>query len=223
MRHLISLSDLINMATQSNMGFWVKRLAVMFSVMGAALAFLLYVPEPGESVSAPAKPKRESKSISESVTNFYSEFRQSSRDPIKERYGDYTILLEDKQYDSVDEAIENSSDKDYPRLLDWQGSIKERAFPQDSTLKTEAKAYAAEEGLNLVWDLHQDFIVRHRFNSRGNLVMMLEEIAEAIDSNFNQPINVYFCQKKRALVITQRDSVYLKQNCEKSLGLSQNY
>jgi hypothetical protein len=54
-------------------------------------------------------------------------------------------------------------------------------------------------------------------------VGMLEEIADAVDSNFNQPIMVYFCTDKRALVITVRESDYLRDNCNKSNGSLQYY
>jgi hypothetical protein len=59
--------------------------------------------------------------------------------------------------------------------------------------------YAQQEGVKLIWDLNQDFIIRHRFLSENSLLGALDEVASAIDANFIPKVNVYFCHKSLRL------------------------
>jgi hypothetical protein len=210
------------MALSKNTKFWLSRILVMLAVIGCAIAFLMYVPDPSSGTNADGQ-KKASKSVSESVSDFYAEFRQTSRDPIKEQFGEDTIILDDQNEAEVGNAIEQVSATNFEPIDNWQGDFKERAFAAQSTLMTEARAHIAKEGFNLVWDLEQDFVIRSRYQSNTTLVGMLEEIAGAVDSNFNQPIIVYYCYKKRALVITVRESTYLNVNCERTTNKFQSY
>jgi phage-related protein len=76
--------------------------------------------------------------------------------------------------------------------------------------------YAEQEGMQLIWDLNQDFIIRHRFLSENSLVATLDEIAGAIDANFIPQVNVYFCNKKRTIVIAENAGTYVIDNCKKA-------
>ncbi|MFW8590386.1 TcpQ domain-containing protein [Glaciecola sp. 2405UD65-10] len=208
------------MAVDNLRNFWLKRIAGIIAVILVTIAFLVFVPNPTETdTSIPA----DENSVAANVSRFYEEFKQVSRDPIKERYGDFVVLLDNQERDLAD-AINNVSEQNHPPMDDWSGEYKERPFTKDSTLMQEAKAFVAKEGMKLIWDLNQDFIIRERFVSSNTLVGMLEDIAGAVDSNFEQPILIYFCFKKRALVITDEATEYLDENCEKSAGsLYQNY
>jgi hypothetical protein len=212
------------MALSKNTKFWASRIVVMAAVVAVAILFLSYVPDPGSDIDAfgasQAKPKA---NISDSVSRFYAEFGQVSSDPIKERFGEDTILLDEQNDIALGNAIENVSAKIYRPTENWEGDFKERPFAASSTLMQEAKAHALKEGFNLVWDLNQDFTIRTRYQSTATLVGMLEEIAGAVDSHFNRPIIVYFCSDKRALVITERESEYLEKNCQTTNSVLQAY
>jgi len=211
------------MAKTSMTAFWLKRIGIMFAVIAGAIAFLLYVPEPGSVSSQNQDDAGQSSSVAASVSRFYAEFRMSSRDPIKERYGDYVIVL-DESGRSIGQRINRITDKSYPPVDEWQGEFKERPFSAGSTLRTEASKFVSQAGYTLVWDLNQDFIVRNRYIADGTVVEMLEEIAGAVDANFDQPIAVYFCFKKRAMVISDKQHKYFDNQCEKSeSSYSQNY
>ena len=196
----------------------------MVGVLLSAIAFLVFVPDPTQTVSSDSESDGDSdSSIAASVSKFYADFRMSSRDPIKERYGDYVIVLSEES-NPIGERIDNITERNYPPIDNWTGAYKERPFAKSSTLKAEASSFVAKAGYTLVWDLSQDFIIRERFIANGTLVEMLEDIAGAIDANFDHPIDVYFCFKKRALVITDKRTAYLTKNCEKSAGsYIQNY
>lgn len=211
------------MAKTNMTAFWLKRIGIMLVVIAGTIAFLLYVPVPASVSSQSNGDEGQSSSVAASVTRFYAEFRMSSRDPIKERYGDYVIVLDEAER-SIGQRINRITEKNYPPLQEWQGELKERPFSSGSTLRTEATKFVSQAGYTLVWDLNQDFIVRNRYVADGTVVDMLEEIAGAVDANFDRPIAVYFCFKKRAMVISDKQHKYFDNQCEKSKSAySQNY
>ena len=75
--------------------------------------------------------------------------------------------------------------------------------------------YAKQEGVHLIWDLSQDFTIRHRFLSENSLLGTLNEIAGAIDANFIPQVNVYFCSKKQTIVISEKAGTYVEENWRK--------
>lgn len=199
--------------------FWITRIIGMLVVILIAASILLFGPDPTApaTVVKPNKPKEKSSSVAENVSRFYASFKQTSSDPIKEKYGEFVIPLEN-QVINVEEAIKGSTDRIYPPLDNWQGEIKERPFAKGETVKNQAEAFARSEGFHLVWDLKQDYIVLDRFVSSNTLVGMLDDVAIAVDANYDSAVLVYFCFRKRALVITERSSEYFLRNCQKSYG-----
>jgi gas vesicle protein len=215
------MSEVDSMVLSKNKKFWLSRIGVMVAVIMGALAFLFYMPEPGMSNKG-AGAKKEA-GISASIERFYAEFKQVSNNPIQERFGEDTIALKTQNSLPLGNAIEQLSPNSYRPVDNWEGQYKERAFAAQSTLMQEARDHITNEGFNLVWDLKQDFIIRHRYQSNASLVGMLEEIADSVDSNFNRPIVVYYCANKRVFVITVRESDYINNNCQKSRGSFQSY
>lgn len=199
------------MSTPSNAKFWLTRILVIFAVILSAVIVLNNIPE--ESTTSGTDPKMSAQQkMAENVSNFYSEFRQTSRDPIKERYGDYVKLVElsDKP---IQQQISELSSARSSADGSWQGEFKERAFAKDSTLFTEAQSHILENGMNLIWALNQDFIIRHRFVSENTIAGMLSEVASAVDANFANTVEVYFCANNSTYVITDKIDEYLTNHC----------
>ncbi|MFC3120853.1 TcpQ domain-containing protein [Agaribacter flavus] len=201
------------MSGSSNFQFWLKRILVMLAVIAGAVAFLIFKPEENTASSDTSVSKPKSNSLQESVSRFYSEFRLSSRDPIKEKYGDYVVPIE-KSSAPIEAQIQAVTKVNFPPLDNWEGDYKQRAFGEGSTLKAEAEQHAINNGMTLIWDLDQDFVIKKRFVSENSVAGMLYEIAGAIDANFPADLKVYFCGKKRTLVITDNVTEYLQVNCQ---------
>jgi len=201
------------MADKKVAAFWIKHLVLAFIVLAGALIVLVYVPENGaESGSAGSDSKE---NISDNLASFYEEFRLSSKDPIQEQYGDFVIALETSEQSQTEQLVAISN-VDKPPEENWQGQYKFRSFAQGNTIRTEAMKYAEQEGMQLLWDLNQDFIIRHRFLSENSLVATLDEVAGAIDANFVPQVNVYFCNQKRTIVIAENAGTYVTENCKKA-------
>ncbi|GBL04265.1 TcpQ domain-containing protein [Glaciecola sp. KUL10] len=203
------------MAKQSPLAFWIKHVILGVIVILGAIVVIQYDPSVSEqSIASSAQSPEERDNIRDNLSDFYEEFRISSRDPITELYGDYVIPLETPS-ESVAQTLIKMGNVSFPPQENWTGEQKVRAFPKDSTLRTEALKYVEEEGLTLIWDLNQDFIIRHRFQSYNTLSGTIDEIRGAVDSNFPQRVLVFLCLRKRALVITAEPQDYLIERCKK--------
>ncbi len=201
------------MADKKISAFWIKHLALAFIVLAGALAVLVYVPDDSEPSGMADSSSKEN--IADNLASFYEEFRLSSKDPIQEQYGDFVIALELPEASQTEQLVAISTVNSPPEE-NWQGQYKFRSFAEGTTIRTEAMKYAEQEGMQLIWDLNQDFIIRHRFLSENSLVATLDEVAGAIDANFVPQVNVYFCNKKRTIVIAENAGTYVKDNCKKA-------
>jgi hypothetical protein len=203
------------MAKQSPLAFWIKHIVLGVVVIVGAIVVIHYDPTVSEqTISSSAQSPEQRDNIRDNLSDFYEEFRISSRDPITELYGDYVIPLETPN-ETVAQKLIKMGNVSFPPQENWTGEQKVRPFPKDSTLRTEALKYVEEEGLTLIWDLNQDFIIRHRFQSYNTLSGTMDEIRGAVDSNFPERVLVFLCHRKRALIITAKPQDYLIERCKK--------
>jgi hypothetical protein len=193
------------MTDKKNSLSWVKYLIILFVI--AAGSVLLF-----QNHQQTARPDD---SIEENLARFYKKFSFTSRDPIKEQYGDSVILLEDVEASQTEQLVAIKS-VEQPPAQEWSGQFKSRSFAQGTTIKTEAMKYAEQEGMQLIWDLNKDFVIRHRFSTENNLLGALDDLADAIDSSFVPEVNVYFCNTKRTIVISDKAGTYVTDYCVKS-------
>ena len=193
--------------------FWLKHvaLALLIIVIGAAVILLQ---ENSDSFSRPDGEKRK-RSLSENMSKFYSEYRLSSRHPRDEGLGDF--VLEVKTSDQpLDTRLEQMESLQQPISGRWVGEHKHRTFKAGTTLRSAITNYAQAEGMQVVWELDQDFIVKHQFQMNNTIVGSLRVIANAIDSNFDGKVKAYVCPKQRSLVITAKVTDYLSKQCVES-------
>jgi hypothetical protein len=146
------------------------------------------------------------------MTDFYAEYRLSSRHPREEGIGDFVMEVNPSDK-PLEERLQKMESLQKPVSNSWAGEHKHRSFKVGSTLRGAITDYAQSEGMQLIWELNQDFIIKHQFQMDNSILGSLRKIASAIDSNFDGQVRVYFCPKQRALVITAKDTEYLKQNC----------
>ena len=204
------------MANKKAPTFWLQHLILVIIVLVGGVFVLLYKSDPtAPSVQSDAPASEGKNNIEENLARFYEEFSFSSKDPIKERYGDFVVAL-DVPNESQTEQLVAIVSAEQPPEQNWVGDNKFRSFAEGTTIRTESMKYAEQEGMQLIWDLNQDFIIRHRFLSENSLLGTLEEVASAIDANFIPQVNVYFCHKKGTIVITENAGTYVEENCTKA-------
>lgn len=199
------------MANNKASSFWKKHFLLALAVLCGALLVLQYIPD---SIEQETKTNgNSSDNISDNMEKFYKEFRMSSKDPIQEEFGEFVVAVELPEASQTEQLVAISS-VDKPPEPSWDGEFKSRSFAKDTTIRIEAMKYASEEGMKLIWDLNQDFIIRQRFITENSLLGTLDEVAGAIDANFVPKVNVYFCNEKRTIVIAAKAGTYVKENCK---------
>lgn len=152
--------------------------------------------------------------VAKGVAKFYAEVRQALK-PGAERLNDYTIQLPEPEVSMGDQL--NSRDGNVrPAPEDWNGANKKRSFKQNDTLKTALSEYANEEGIELIWDLKYDYIVKHHFAETGDMKTLIRKISTTVKSDYSGNVTTYFCKDARALVITDKTDPYLVGNCEEN-------
>jgi hypothetical protein len=152
------------------------------------------------------------KTIEDSMSNFYSDYKLTSRDPLKEELGDFVLPVT-----TPSEPLTNRLKK-MERLQKatsgrWVGEHKHRSFKSGSTLRSVITDYAELEGMQVIWELDQDFIIKETFQLDDSILGSLRMIANAIDANFDGEVKAYMCPKQRSLVITEKATDYLTKYC----------
>lgn len=195
---------------ESNSFFWVKHLALAILIIIVA-GIVLYLRQTSLST---VRPEGDSgrKSISENMSNFYSDYRLSSRHPREEGLGDFVMEVKISD-EPLGERLQKMESLQKPISGRWVGEHKHRTFKAGSTLRSAITDYAQSEGMQVIWELDQDFIVKHPFQLDDSILGSLKIIASAIDTNFDGEVKAYMCPRQRSLVITNKSSEYLEKQC----------
>jgi hypothetical protein len=195
------------------MSIWVKHglLAIILIVL-AVVAIGFY----NNKISTPQpEGAKTRKNPARGLTDFYTEYRLSATDPQQEELGDFVIGLNPSN-ESVDNRLRNMENSGKSPANGWVGEHKFRSFKPGKTLREAITEYAEAEGMQVFWELDQDFIVKSHFQMDNTITGSLHTLAKAIDSNFDGEVMTYFCPRHRTLVITEKLNNYLSKNCVQS-------
>ena len=199
--------------SSSNISFWLKHVLLALSlIVLAGVAIFIY-----EKNAAAPKPEgaKLRKNPSKGLTEFYTEYRLSSTAPHEDGPGDFVMELNTPS-ESMDSRLRKMENTGKSSSNGWVGEHKFRSFKAGSTLRESITNFAQSEGMQVFWELDQDFIVKNHFQMDDTITGSLHKIARAIDSNFEGEVVTYFCPKHRTLVITEKVNQYLRENCVKS-------
>ena len=194
-----------------NSMFWLKNLMlVLIIIVVAAIVLIMY-----HSKNSAVHPEGESgkRTIASNMSDFYAAYRLSSRSPSKEELGNFVkaVKISEKPLSERLQKMENLQ-KTVPQR--WEGDHKDRIFKAGSTLRNAFTNYAQLEGMQVIWELNKDFIVKYPFQLDDSILGSLKIIANAIDASFDGEVKAYMCPRQRSLVITSKSSEYLNENCE---------
>lgn len=193
----------------SNSLFWAKHLSLALVLIIVAVV-LIRTQDKAEDASLAEGAK--SKSIAGSMSNFYSDYRKSQTEPVKEKFGNFVMQLTNMDDRSLDDRLRDMESKQ-PVSRRWVGEYKHRTFEAGTTLREAITDYARKEGMGVIWELDQDFIVKDNFQLDDTVAGSLSKIASTVDYNFTNKVNAYVCPKNRSLVITDASSDYLDDHC----------
>lgn len=186
--------------------FWIKQIAIALVLIVIAAAVIVW--------QQSASDGEEKRSVSKGLSDFYSQFRMGPEQQDEVTEDDFVIDISQGN-DSLETRLQTMSSELRPVKKNWVGEHKHRSFKAGRTLREAISAYAEKEGMQVIWDLDQDFVIKHHFQMDDTLVGSLDKIAAAVDSNFSGDVETFVCPGQRTLVVTAKPSEYLDNNCRK--------
>ncbi len=154
----------------------------------------------------------EEKSLSRGLSEFYRDFRMSATDPAEDEQGDFVLDIAGVDT-NLDNKLAQMSSQTRPVEKNWTGEHKYRTFQEGNTLREAISQYAQAEGMQVIWNLEQDFVIKHQFQLDNTVAGSLAKIASAIDSSFEGQVKAYLCAEQRSLVVTAQETEFLTTNC----------
>ncbi|TXH94012.1 MAG: hypothetical protein E6Q75_14260 [Rheinheimera sp.] len=192
------------------MGFWFKHAIALVLLLGLAVVLLFY-PDLLTPKSEPTKVQIKTSAALE-FTNFYEQLRYSL-DSSVDKSKEFIIKLTDTS-DQLTTSLESRTNTVPEMPENWSGSIINRKFEPGSKVREHMMDFARQEEMELYWTLPRDYVVKHYFQSEGDYLKTLKDIAKAIAPDFENPVRAYFCPKQRAAVLTDKANQFLEQNCQ---------
>lgn len=196
--------------TQSNSSFWAKQIGIAVVLLVIA-GVLIYVLQMQDQEPVP-RGQLEDQSISRGLSEFYRGLRMQSSDPVEDEQGNFVLDIKGVDPD-LDNKLARMSSQTRPVEKNWTGEHKKRTFQEGNTLREAISQYAQAEGMQVIWNLEQDFVIKHHFQMVNTVAGSLANIASAIDSSFEGKVKTYLCAEQRSLVVTTQDTEFLTTNC----------
>jgi len=101
-----------------------------------------------------------------------------------------------------------------PYKKNWHGSIKSRPFRKGQALNIKLSEYADKGGVELIWWLNRDFIVKDPFRIEKDLLSTAYQIGKAVEGHFEEGLAIYFCNRQRAIVVIEdEENLFLDEEC----------
>ena len=192
--------------------FWAKHLGLALAVIivaGIVIHLQMNMTSAPTPVDAP-----EERSVAKGLSDFYREFRMTANEPERSEGADMVLDLTPSEQ-SLDDRLQSMSSALKPVDSRWEGEYKYRTFRAGNTLREAISSYAEQEGMQVIWDLNQDFVIKHQFQMDNTVAGSLAKIASAIDSNFEGKVATFMCPKQRSLVVTEKVTEYLSTQCSR--------
>lgn len=205
--------------------FWIKN--AVFLLILIVLAYFLVVNEealfsgepetPVEVADMPAskqtktvESKKKANSAAEGLSRFYANLHGSDDDGPRIRNN--IVYLPEPKGDLV-EILEARRLVTRPLLRNWRGTVDNRPFRKGQTLHQKLVEYAEDDGLEVIWWLDRDFLVKDPFRINKDIVHTAYWVGKAIGGHFQDGLSSYFCYQQRTLVLVEKEIPYLDEEC----------
>ena len=101
-----------------------------------------------------------------------------------------------------------------PYRRSWEGNIESRPFRKGQTLLQKLTEYADKEGLDIIWWLNRDFVIKDPFRVEKNILETSFQLGRTVAGHFENGLNVFFCYRHRTLVFIDEPIDYLTEECQ---------
>lgn len=222
------------------MGFWIRNAILAIILIGLAVGFflnkdlLLSFTEETPQSTTPIEPqkdpsvvetketeetkevklkqlqaKQNANAAADGLSNFYAKIYG---DNSKRKIRNNIIFLPDPEGDLV-KILQAREMVVHPFRKNWSGTKASRSFRKGETLYQKISEYAGDDGLEVIWWINKDFIVKDPFRINKNILQTASQIGRGVAGHFPESINTYFCYRQRTLVFVNEPIAYLNDEC----------
>ena len=100
-----------------------------------------------------------------------------------------------------------------PLRSNWTGKTDNHPFRLGETLFQKMSEYSQDNGLEVIWWLNRDFLVKDAFRVNKGILKTAYQVGKAIEGHFENGLSIYFCNKHRAIVLIEYSIPYLANEC----------
>ena len=101
-----------------------------------------------------------------------------------------------------------------PYRKNWQGTIQSRPFRKGQTLNQKLAEYSEKDGLELIWWLNRDYVIKDPFRIEKDILTTTYQVAKAIEGHFPSGLSIFFCNRQRAIVVIETaPNSFLDEEC----------
>ncbi|MFT6528834.1 MAG: hypothetical protein ACJAZB_000466 [Psychrosphaera sp.] len=193
--------------TKSSAGFMIK-VVLPTTLILIVVGFLYWGSE------AVKDPNRSKHKMADGVAKFYSTFRKSFM-PGATQLDEYTIQLPEEDL-SVSDKLQIRGAQVRPAEPNWTGEDKRRSFKENDTLKTALTKFGNAEGVEVIWDLKYDYIIKNHFVETADFRELIEKMSKTVNNDYDGQARGYFCPQERAIVLTDKPDQYVTEFCERT-------
>ncbi len=216
------------------MGFWIRNSILAVLLIGLAWVFLanqdfllslddsIKTQTPTEKTTDKAtdiKPspqyqqgRKLDNAAAEGLSNFYAKIYGSGIDKNGPKIRNNIIFLPEPQGDLV-KILQAREMVVRPFRKTWNGTTASRPFRKEQTLYQKLAEYAAKDGLEVIWWLNRDFIVKDPFRIEKDILKTAYQVGKAVSGHFPEGVASYFCYRQRTLVFVNEAPTYLDEEC----------
>ncbi|MCH2055767.1 MAG: toxin co-regulated pilus biosynthesis Q family protein [Thalassotalea sp.] len=163
----------------------------------------------------PLQPKaslKTSNKAAEGLSTFYANLRGMDEDDDGPKIRNGVVYLSEPKGD-ITKLLEAKAMVTRPLKSNWRGDIESRPFREGQTLLQKMIEYAEKDGLEIIWRLNKDLLVKNPFRINKDVLQTAYQVGIGINGHFPEGVDVYFCYKQRTIVFQSGPYEYLEKNC----------
>jgi len=161
--------------------------------------------------STPLRLKGNKNSAAEGLSRFYANLHSDINEKgFKVRNN---IVYLPKPDGDLVEILEARRLTTRPLRKNWTGKTDTHPFRLGETLFQKLSEYGQDNGLEIIWWLDRDFLVKDAFRINKNIIKTSYQVGKAVEGHFENGLSIYFCNKHRAIVLIEYSIPYLTNEC----------
>ncbi|WDE13011.1 TcpQ domain-containing protein [Thalassomonas haliotis] len=155
--------------------------------------------------------KESSNAAAEGLSRFYASINSDlgKKGP---RIKNHVVYLPEPKGD-IDKLLEARRLVTRPLRANWQGDKESRPFRVGQTVFQKLSEYAEDNGLEVIWWLNRDFLVKDPFRINKNIIDTAYQLGKGVEGHFENGVSTFFCHRHRTLVLIDLPTDYIKKEC----------